>query len=103
LFRWRFAGLVSGEPYGDLYVAVVDDHARTISLTFNNDGNDIKQPTPGLGAVVLTYTRIDDSHLMLEGHVGAENLSVQLERVDASNMLLTTRGFHWITEQPFNR
>jgi hypothetical protein len=47
--------------------------------------------------------RRDENHLEVEGRVGAENIAVELERVDTSNMLLMTRGFHWINEAPFNR
>ena len=99
-FRWRF---VNSSTIGDLYDAVIDEQARTLTLAFNKEFNDIPQPKPGLGVVVLRYTRIDDPHLTLEGGVGTEHLSAQLEYADTSKMLLVTRGFHWINETPFNR
>jgi hypothetical protein len=99
LFRWR----LTGNAYGDLYDAVVDDKARTVSLTFDKDMNNSKSAKPGLERVTLTYVRPGDGRLELSGQIGTDNVSMQLERIDTSNMLLTTRGFHWINEVPFNR
>jgi len=42
-------------------------------------------------------------HLELEGKVGADDLRVRLERFDPTKMLLMSRGFRWINEEPFNR
>ena len=97
LFRWV------DSSYGDLYDAAIDEHARVITLTFDDKDHGTRPPQPGLGVIVFTYVRIDDNHLQLEGKVGLVRLSVQLERVETSNMLLLARGFHWINEQPFNR
>jgi hypothetical protein len=97
--RWR----LTGSGYGDLYDAVIDENARTMTLTFDPERNGTKQPKPGLGVVTLSYVRRDDNHLEVGGRVGADNIAVELERLDTSNMLLMTRGFHWINEEPFNR
>jgi uncharacterized membrane protein YphA (DoxX/SURF4 family) len=97
--RWR----LTGSNYGDLYQAVFDDKAQTITLTYDSDRNQNKQPGPGLGVIALSYVRRNDSHLELAGPLGADHIAVQLERLDTRNMLLLTRGFHWISEVPFNR
>jgi hypothetical protein len=97
--RWR----LTGTAYGDLYDVAIDEKAQTIRLTFNKRFNDSKRPKPGLDVVMLHYVRNDATHITLEGKVGANDISAALERLDTSGMLLVTRGFHWINEEPFNR
>lgn len=54
-------------------------------------------------ASVLHYSRSDADHVLLDGQLNGQALSVRLRRVDASKFLLVSRGFHWINEMPFNR
>jgi hypothetical protein len=49
------------------------------------------------------YSHSDADHLLLEGKLQADLLSVHLRRVDPSAFLLASRGFHWINELRFNR
>jgi hypothetical protein len=51
----------------------------------------------------LMYSHSDADHLLLEGKLQADLLSVHLRRVDPSAFLLASRGFHWINELRFNR
>jgi hypothetical protein len=65
----------------------------------------------------LTVTRFDDqkwkaylsfekpqSNLMvLSGQMDGHRIVARLQHVDTPKALLTTRGFHWINEHPFNR
>lgn len=99
LARWR----LTGAGYGDLYHAVFDEKGQTITLTLDRDNRQNKQPEPGRDVITLSYVRRDDDHLDLDGQLGADHVSVQLERLDTRNTLLLTRGFHWINEVPFNR
>jgi len=58
----------------------------------------------GAATGTLMYSRPDADHLMLTGKLGTEALEVKLVRVDPrTRFLLMSRGFHWITEFPFNR
>lgn len=41
--------------------------------------------------------------LLLEGELDSHKVSAKLHRVNESEVLLTSRGFHWINEYPFNR
>jgi hypothetical protein len=54
-------------------------------------------------ALRLTYAKPDTNHLVLAGRLGADSVVVKLRRVDEKRFLLTSRGYHWIQEQPFNR
>lgn len=95
LARWRF---MDG-TYGDLYKVALDEKLQVMTLTpWNPD-----RPKAGVGAVTLRYVRTDPDHLTLEGNVGAAAVSVQVERLVADKMLLVSRGFRWINEEPFNR
>ena len=50
---------------------------------------------------MLRYQRVDDTHLMLEGVLDGKQVRITL--VKEPDPLLTTRGFHWVQEFPFNR
>ena len=41
--------------------------------------------------------------LALAGGVDGRQIQAALRRADPSQFLLTSRGFHWINEYPFNR
>jgi hypothetical protein len=53
----------------------------------------------------LSYTQPDRQHLVLTERLGGEGgvVETHLHRIDDQQFLLTTRGYHWINEQPFNR
>jgi uncharacterized membrane protein YphA (DoxX/SURF4 family) len=93
--RWRFMD----DKFGALYVVTIDDSART--MTFTLDDTEKSRPLPS--PLTWRYEHPDSKHIKLEGQIGAETLVVQLERFEADRTLLMTRGFHWISEVPFNR
>jgi len=41
--------------------------------------------------------------LQLEGELAGHTLSVRARRIEESEFLLLRRGFHWVSEEPFNR
>src|SRR5438128_971219 len=41
--------------------------------------------------------------MTLDGQLDGKRVQARLRRVQAPSFLLTTRGFHWINEVPFNR
>ncbi len=51
----------------------------------------------------LTYSLPDPDHLVLRGSLNGKPLEAQAHRVNTKGFLLTSRGFHWISEDPFNR
>ena len=52
---------------------------------------------------VLTQTRADHDHVTLAGTLGGDTIELRLRRLETSKMRLKTRGFHWISEEPYNR
>jgi hypothetical protein len=51
----------------------------------------------------LAYAQPQPGLLTLQGSWEGHRLQVRLHRVEPPKFLLTTRGFHWINERPFNR
>lgn len=97
-FRWRWMD----DSYGGLYRFSIDEAAHT--MTFTPDPSAPRGPSrPPAGPATMTYVRLDADHLELAGKVDGQDLRVRLERFDVDKMLLVSRGFHWINEEPFNR
>lgn len=95
--RWRF---MDGSP-GALYTFAIDENSRTMTLAPAAETEAVKpmQEAPP----TLRYARQDADRLTLEGRVGESTLAIQLQRLELRNTLLMSRGFHWITEESFNR
>ncbi len=100
--RWRrvvfpFPGQMSVQLMSNSrlrFDAKVDVAKGTIELNRRGEPNPkfaftFKQPAPGL--------------LTLEGTLGKQTIRASLKRTDPSSFLLLNRGFHWISEFPFNR
>jgi hypothetical protein len=51
----------------------------------------------------LTYQHSTPDTLMIDGNLGGKNIHALCHREPMPKFLLTTRGFHWINEFPFNR
>lgn len=51
----------------------------------------------------FTYNRPDPETLHLSGSYNGRPLSVSMRRLDESDFRLTSRGFRWVCESPYNR
>jgi hypothetical protein len=51
----------------------------------------------------VRWSRSDPDHLVIECTIGGIPVSARLRKVGISKFLLVNRGFHWISEFPFNR
>lgn len=51
----------------------------------------------------LSIARADAEYLTIDGVLDDETVRATLRRVPDSEFLLTSRGFHWISEFPYNR
>jgi hypothetical protein len=45
----------------------------------------------------------DTTNLRIEGMIGKKPVVAALHRIERNTFLLTSRGFHWISEDPFNQ
>jgi hypothetical protein len=52
---------------------------------------------------VFSYRQPKPGILTLEGTLEGKEIRARLRRIDESEFLLISRGFHWINELPFNR
>lgn len=51
----------------------------------------------------VSMTKTDPERYLLEGKLGEDNLSVRLKKIHLEESTLLGRGFHWVTEVPFQR
>jgi len=51
----------------------------------------------------LSYAQPDPNTLTIDGNLGGRKIHALCHREPIPKFLLTTRGFHWINEYPFNR
>ncbi len=51
----------------------------------------------------FSYTQPDASHVVLQGKLSNDSIGIKMHRVDESKFLIVSRGFHWISELPFNK
>ncbi|MGC1106380.1 MAG: hypothetical protein WA876_07565 [Candidatus Acidiferrales bacterium] len=82
------------EDSSRLYGAKIDVNAKTLSLTSRTD-KDWKAN--------FSFTQPAPSQLVLDGVMAGHKVHAQLELFDRSKFLIVSRGFHWISERPFNR
>jgi hypothetical protein len=101
--RWR--RVIFGNT-GQFSVQRMDDFRDRYNLKMGLVGKNTLELTrrfePEWKASLL-YARPKPELLTLQGPWGGHRLQARLHRVEPPKFLLTTRGFHWINERPFNR
>jgi hypothetical protein len=92
------------------YVATVDSTARSLALAPADTTNlmamsGAAEPTADTTRAksALTYRRVDRAHLLLDGTLDAQDVHLALTFRDPDEFLLRRRGFHWVSEVPFDR
>jgi uncharacterized membrane protein YphA (DoxX/SURF4 family) len=76
------------------YHADIDVNAKTLTLSSATDKN---------WKVLFSFERPAPDRLILDGAMDSHKTRLQLKLVDGNSFLLVSRGFHWISEVPFNR
>ena len=100
--RWRrvifdYPGVLAVQMMGDArqrYRLELDAEKKTLSLAKREDPN---------WKTILSYERPEPERLTLGGEVDGRRIQATLRRADEGKFQLTSRGFHWINEYPFNR
>jgi hypothetical protein len=72
----------------------IDTNNKTMALTKPKDTN---------WKADLTYQQPSREELVVDGELDGHKVHAILARYDESKFLLTSRGFHWVQEFPFNR
>ncbi|HMA23717.1 MAG: DoxX family protein [Gemmatimonas sp.] len=76
------------------YLAAIDTNARTLTLT-TADAAKTK--------LALSYQRPSHERLLIDGTMDGHAIHLELAFRDPESFLVRSRGFHWISEGPFNR
>jgi hypothetical protein len=76
------------------YASVVDTTKRTLTLTAFDSAKTVSS---------LAYQRPAKDHLLLDGKLDGHAVRLELSYRDPDSYLQRSRGFHWISEVPFNR
>jgi len=90
----QFARVQRMDASGTGYSAKIDQGAHTLTLTDSNNKN---------WKATLTFTWPDANRLTLDGAMNGQKALLHLRLLDHTKFILTTRGFHWIQDYPFNR
>ena len=72
----------------------IDTTAHVIDMTASNDST---------MRYLMKYENPDPEKIRLHGTVKEDTISILMSRKDPKDFLLINRGFHWISEYPFNR
>jgi len=83
--KWRGAVRTADDPW-IMYGVEYDEKKNLLSMMSRDD------------KLEFVPTLADAEHLLLDGR-----FVVRLRRTNPDKTLLTSRGFHWIQEYPFNR
>src|SRR5262249_15466857 len=76
------------------YGLALDAGKKTLAITKRDD--------PAWKST-LTYQQPAPGRLTLEGTFDGRKVRASLHRIEPPKFLLNTRGFHWVSEYPFNR
>lgn len=76
------------------YSMELDDSSKTVKLK-NRDNTNWKSE--------LKYELLPPNGMVLRGVMDGHQIEMRLQRKDPSTFRLLNRGFHWISEAPFNR
>jgi uncharacterized membrane protein YphA (DoxX/SURF4 family) len=80
----------------------MDDSAQGVPVKFDTANSTIV--SAGKSDVLsLTWLRPDSDHLTLTGTFEGNQVAVRMKRMDETRTNLLGRGFHWVSEMPFNR
>ncbi|HEV2485420.1 MAG TPA: hypothetical protein VGT08_07800 [Terracidiphilus sp.] len=107
--RWR---RVIFESFGDIEIQGMDEsvlyfksfqQASMLNLDDKGPFPIVGYPGhPGLSGK-FAIDRLAPDELTLDGTMGGHNIHTELRRVDLRQFTLVSRGFHWISEYPFQR
>ncbi|WNJ20110.1 hypothetical protein [Pontibacter sp. G13] len=89
------------------YATAYDMQARRLRFTteFDSTANSITMTDRSDTTLFGTFTAVDldSAHVQWSGIYGPDTLDLYLRKKQKSDFLLMNRGFHWISEYPYNR
>ena len=90
----EFASFTKMDDTSVGFGAAIDTAKKTLALTARADKN---------WKAKLAFNRPATDRLLLDGQMDGHLIHMELHLMDEKKFLFATRGFHWISEYPFNR
>ncbi len=100
LTRWR--RLIFDFPQG-MSIQLMSDRRNRYGIDLKPDQFSLKKRDAPDFRALLNYQRPDPNTLIVDGTFDGERIHAVTHREPENEFMLTTRGFHWINEFPFNR
>jgi hypothetical protein len=100
--RWRRVMFTGGNRSS---IQLMSDNRERYNVEFDEKKRTVtfsKRFDPSWKST-LSYARPEPKLLVLSGTFGGQKVRARLRQEEVPEFLLTTRGFHWISERPFNR
>ncbi|HEX4965671.1 MAG TPA: hypothetical protein VF173_32975 [Thermoanaerobaculia bacterium] len=98
--RWR--RVIFHDP-GTMAVQLMSDSRVRYVLNLDKGVMTLGKHDDAQWKTTFSYTQPTPELLTLEGTLDGRKIRVRLHLEKPPKFLLTTRGFHWINERPFNR
>jgi hypothetical protein len=78
---------------------------QRFTLEMNTDDRTLSlgKPSDAEWKAQFSFQELEAGIMTLEGEIDGHKTTARLTRFDETTFLLTSRGFHWIQEYPFNR
>jgi hypothetical protein len=99
--RWRKVLFGSRGTLSPMSIVMMDDSLQTYySAKYDSDKHTVTIFTEnGRKKNVLTYSRPDVDHLIVEGPFKEDSVLVKLEKLDETKLPLVSSRFHWLNDQ----
>lgn len=91
---YGFVGIVPPEGPVQRFRGNLDEKTGILELTKRSDEK---------WKAELKLTRPSPNQMVLSGEMDGKKITAKLHKVELNSFLLNNRGFHWISEFPFNR
>ncbi|HEX5030789.1 MAG TPA: hypothetical protein VFX78_04965 [Candidatus Eisenbacteria bacterium] len=99
--RWRRVGI---STRGRLTIRHMDDSMQRYRLEKDSKGNAFTVwPDTSKVKTTLAYSWADSAHLDLHGALEGDSVSARLQKIPTTQFALLSRGFHWVSEVPYNK
>lgn len=100
--RWRYA--VTFNAGSVLLVCAMDGSRTSYRLKQEGEAWELAEVWPYPKAPMTFHASMQDgSHLLLDGVLDGVQTQIRLVKRETKDFPLRNRGFHWISEKPYNR
>ncbi len=100
--RWRQM-IINYSGYAQ--IKKMNDSTFNFTTVFNQKKKELvlNSQDKELAQYILNYSIVGKDRLIVSGLKGRDSISVSFKRKDLKEFKLINRGFHWVSEYPYNR